>query len=58
MRDAVVLNAGAALAVHAAEEGDLRSRLEKGIARAREAIDSGAAAETLDRWIAATAAAR
>ena len=58
VRDAVVLNAGAALAVHAAEDGDVRSRLEAGIAQAREAIDSGAAADTLNRWIAATTASR
>ncbi len=44
VRDAVVLNAGAALAVHAAEEGDYSGRLSAGIARASEAVDSGAAA--------------
>ena len=58
VRDAVLLNAGAALAVHAAEAGDVRSRLEAGIARARQSIDSGAAESTLDRWVAASAAAR
>ena len=54
VRDAVLLNAGAALAVHAAEQGTLEERLVAGIARATEAVDSGAAAATLDRWIAAS----
>ncbi len=43
MRDAVLLNAGAALAVHAAAEGSLEERLADGITRATEAVDSGAA---------------
>ena len=42
VRDAVVLNAGAALAVRAAEPGTLLERLAAGIARANESIDSGA----------------
>ena len=54
VRDAVVLNAGAALAVHAAEDGSLAERLERGIARARQSLDSGSAAGLLDRWVAAT----
>jgi anthranilate phosphoribosyltransferase len=54
VRDAVLLNAGAALAVHAAESGSLQERVAAGIARAAEAIDSGAAAQTLERWVAAT----
>ncbi len=41
MRDAVLLNAGAALAVHAAEAGSLDERLAAGIARARDAVDAG-----------------
>jgi anthranilate phosphoribosyltransferase len=53
VRDAVVLNAGAALAVHAAEEGSVDDRLEAGIGRASEALDSGAAKAALDRWVAA-----
>ncbi len=52
VRDAVVLNAGAALAVHAAEPGALEDRLAAGIAQATEALDSGAAAATLERWVA------
>ncbi|MBY9073802.1 anthranilate phosphoribosyltransferase [Nocardioides sp. WL0053] len=55
VRDAVVLNAGAALAVHAAEPGTLLERLAAGIARANESIDSGSAQRTLDLWVAVSA---
>jgi len=55
VRDAVVLNAGAALAVHDAGSGSVDERLAGGIARAAEAIDSGAAQDVLERWVAATA---
>ena len=54
VRDAVVLNAGAALAVHAAEAGSYEERLAAGIGRAEESLDSGAAKATLDRWVEAT----
>jgi anthranilate phosphoribosyltransferase len=54
VRDAVLLNAGAALAVHAAEPGSMEEQLRAGIARATEAVDSGAADATLERWVAAT----
>lgn len=57
VRDAVVLNAGAALAVHAAEDGSVEDVLRAGISRAEEAIDSGAAQATLDRWVAAAGSA-
>lgn len=53
VRDAVVLNAGAALAVHAAGSGTLEEELAAGIARAEAAIDAGAAEATLARWVAA-----
>jgi anthranilate phosphoribosyltransferase len=56
VRDAVVLNAGAALAVHAAEDGTPDDRLAAGIDRAVEALDSGRAQATLDRWISVSAA--
>ena len=56
VRDAVVLNAGAALAVHAAEDTTPEERLAAGIARAVEALDSGRAQATLDRWVAVSAA--
>jgi anthranilate phosphoribosyltransferase len=55
VRDAVVLNAGAALAVHAAPGDPVEESLAAGIARAREAIDSGTAAGVLEKWIAASA---
>jgi anthranilate phosphoribosyltransferase len=53
VRDAVVLNAGAALAVHADEDGSVEDRLAAGIRRADEALDSGAAQAALTRWVAA-----
>jgi len=53
VRDAVVLNAGAALAVHAAEGGTLAERLEAGVERACAALDDGAAQASLERWVAA-----
>ena len=54
VRDAVLLNAGAALAVHAAQPGTLDERLAAGIVRAEQAVDSGAADAVLERWVAAT----
>jgi anthranilate phosphoribosyltransferase len=51
VRDAVVLNAAAGLAAHAGAEGDLAERLEAGLARARDSIDSGAARDKLARWV-------
>lgn len=56
VREAVVLNAGAALAVHEGAEGDLLDVLGRGIDRARESLDTGAAADVLDRWVAASSA--
>ena len=55
VRDAVVLNAGAALAVHDTPDDDVEPALAAGIAKAADAIDSGAARAALDRWVAATA---
>jgi anthranilate phosphoribosyltransferase len=55
VRDAVLLNAGAALAVHEAGDGSLDDRLAAGIERARQALDTGAAAATLDRWVSVSA---
>lgn len=54
VRDAVLLNAGAALAVHAQTDGTPEEQLATGLARATEAVDSGAARAALDRWVAAT----
>ena len=58
VRDAVVLNAAAAFAAHDAFPGDFRQTLRAGIARAQEAIDSGAAAAQLARWVEAAQAAK
>jgi anthranilate phosphoribosyltransferase len=57
VRDAVLLNAGAALAVHADEPGGPEERLAAGIERARTAVDSGSAKATLDRWVEVSASA-
>jgi anthranilate phosphoribosyltransferase len=54
VRDAVLLNAGAALAVHAAGSGTLEEQLAIGVERATDAVDTGAAQSTLERWVAAT----
>ena len=56
VRDAVLLNAGAALAVYDDEPGDPVARLRAGIARAERTIDSGDARAALDRWVRASAA--
>ena len=56
VRDAVLLNAAAALAVYDAPGEPVADALAAGLARATEAVDSGAAAATLDRWVAATSA--
>ena len=56
VRDAVVLNAGAALAVHAASGDPVEVALAAGVERAIAAIDSGSAQATLDRWVAAASA--
>jgi anthranilate phosphoribosyltransferase len=54
VRDAVLLNAGAALAVYDAPAEPPEEALAAGIERAREAVDTGAAQATLDRWVAAS----
>ena len=55
VRDVVLLNAGAALAVHDAPGSPVPEALAAGIAKATEAVDSGAAKDALDRWIAVAA---
>jgi anthranilate phosphoribosyltransferase len=55
IRDAVVLNAGAALAVYDDPAGEFAEALAKGVERAAEAIDSGAAAAKLAAWVEASA---
>jgi anthranilate phosphoribosyltransferase len=56
VRDIVLLNAAAALAAAAGVPGPqaLGSALAGAYARAAEAVDSGAAAALLDRWVAAS----
>ncbi len=54
VRDAVVLNAGVALALAADADTELHADVEAGMRRASEAIDSGAAATLVQRWVAAT----
>ncbi|MFC8847648.1 MULTISPECIES: anthranilate phosphoribosyltransferase [unclassified Micromonospora] len=51
VRDAVLVNAAAALATQGPLDGDLTEALRTGLARAAEAVDSGAAAAVLDRWV-------
>jgi anthranilate phosphoribosyltransferase len=54
VHDAVVLNAGAAIAARAgfgSTDADLRTALSDGIERARAAIASGAAADKLEHWV-------
>jgi anthranilate phosphoribosyltransferase len=52
-RDVALLNAGAALAAEAgvAGPGELVTALAEGYRRAAAAVDSGAAASLLDRWV-------
>jgi len=54
VRDTALLNAGAALAAAAGVSGpdELGPALADGYRRAADAVDSGAAAELLDRWVA------
>ena len=56
VRDTALLNAGAALAAEAGVSGPdhLPAALADGYRRAAVAVDSGAAADLLDRWIAAS----
>src|SRR3954447_26816074 len=54
VRDAVLLNAAAALAVHGTPAAPPEEALGPALERAREAIDSGAARATLRRWVAAS----
>lgn len=51
VRDAVLLNAAAALAAFAASTGSVEERLAAGLLVAAEALDSGAASHALDRWV-------
>lgn len=55
VHDAVVLNAGGAIAAYTGLDGDLNDALRGGMTRAVDAIDSGAATALLDRWVAVSA---
>ncbi len=61
VRDAVLLNAAAALVALGDVDGtapdDLDEAMASALARAAESVDSGAAAESLRRWVEAGAAA-
>ena len=51
VRDAVILNAAAAIATHELTRGNLKDVLADCLERSRRAIDSGAAAATLRAWL-------
>ncbi|MGH8959784.1 MAG: anthranilate phosphoribosyltransferase [Jatrophihabitantaceae bacterium] len=59
IRDAVLLNAAAAIAAHdGMSAGSLHDAVAAGLRAAADAVDTGAAADLLDRWIVASQAAR
>ena len=58
VRDAVALNAAAALAAHGGFPGDFHDTMRAGIDRATRTIESGAAATQLSRWVAAAQSAK
>lgn len=51
VRDAVLLNAAAALVAYEPGDGDLVTQLGAALERARASVDEGAAAAVLDRWV-------
>jgi anthranilate phosphoribosyltransferase len=54
-RDAVLLNAAAAIAAYDKEDSlPLHQRIEKGLAKAMVAVDSGASDQLLKKWAALT----
>jgi anthranilate phosphoribosyltransferase len=54
VRDAVLLNAGAALAVYDEPTAEPAEALGAGLAKAAAAIDTGAAKAALERWVRAS----
>ncbi len=58
VRDAVLLNAAAALAAFEGVGGDVPAALAAGLERASAAVDDGRAAALLDRWVEVSRAAR
>jgi anthranilate phosphoribosyltransferase len=57
VRDAVLLNAAAALTAFDERGGDLTAGLSAGLERAAAAVDDGRAAALLDRWVDVSRAA-
>ena len=55
VRDAVLLNAAAALAVYETPAAQAEEALPPALVRVAEAVDTGAAADVLTRWVAASA---
>ena len=51
VREAVLLNAAAGIAAFDADLADVEAGLRRGLREATEAVDSGAAAATLDLWV-------
>jgi anthranilate phosphoribosyltransferase len=51
VRDAVLLNAAAGIAAFDADLTDVEAGLRRGLTEATDAVDSGAAAATLDLWV-------
>ncbi len=51
VRDAVLLNAAAALTAFDERAGRLHDQLAGGLSRAAAAVDGGRAAEVLQRWV-------
>ncbi|SNS45334.1 anthranilate phosphoribosyltransferase [Geodermatophilus pulveris] len=58
VRDAVLLNAAAALAAFDERAGRLHDALAAGTARAAEAVDDGRAAALLERWVSVSRSLR
>jgi anthranilate phosphoribosyltransferase len=54
VRDAVLLNAAAALVASGTGSGDLEARMAAGLVEAERSVDSGAAATVLEKWVTAT----
>ncbi|MHA6803064.1 anthranilate phosphoribosyltransferase [Salinifilum ghardaiensis] len=58
VRDAVLLNAAGAVVAREGPGEDLHAQLRAALERAAAAVDSGAAGELLERWVARTAQLR
>ena len=56
VRDAVLLNAAAAIAAYDVNEDLVVTRIAEGLQRAAESVDSGAAEAKLAAWVSAVAA--